>query len=60
MLDAYEWVGKNGIVEDGDYPASYKARKGECKSVSDDKKKFIVKSQKEEDEVSNTRMKELL
>jgi len=60
MLDAYEWVGKNGILQDEDYPAKYQARKGDCKAVNDDKKKFFVTSQKEEDEVSNERMKELL
>lgn len=60
MLDAYEWVGKNGILTDDDYPVKYQGRKGECKSVNDDKKRFFVTSQKEEDEVSNQRIKELL
>lgn len=60
MLDAYDWVGKNGILTDSDYPVKYLARKGDCKTTNEDTTRFFITDQKEEDEVSNERMKELL
>lgn len=58
MLDAYKFTSRNGIVEDKDYP-KYHGKQSKCSS-SNDQEKFYNTDMKEEDMISNERIKTLL
>jgi len=59
MLDAYSFVSRNGIVRESDYPG-YSARKQACRDHTTPDQKFYIDDMKEEDNVSNERMKVLV
>lgn len=59
MMDAYDFTKDQGIVNETDYPFKYSAREHACQDT-EDKEKFRNTNAVEEDEISNSRMKELL
>ena len=60
MMDAYDYVQKNGIVFEADYPYKYIARQSKQCYNTADKEKFFNSGSQEEDSVSNERLKEIL
>jgi len=59
MLDAFDWVKENGIVEWDSYPRQYVGMKSRC-SANSSMDRFFNKGGHEEDDVPNHRIKELL
>ena len=60
MMDAYDFVKDKGIVVEADYPYSYVAHQNkECYSING-KKKYYLTGAKEEDNISNSRLKQIL
>lgn len=59
MLDAYEFSKSQGLIKESDYPMTYRPSKGSCQQVSN-VERFRNTDQKEEDNISNDRLKKLV
>lgn len=59
MLDAYEFTRTKGLLKEDDYPRKYTISKNKCADVKD-KERFYNHDQKEEDNITNDRMKKLV
>ena len=59
MLDAYEYVSKQGLIREVDY-ARYAARQRRCDKTGPNAQKVYVHDMKEEDDISNERLMQLV
>ena len=60
MLDTFEWTKKKGIIPWSSYPKGWMGDITTCEKVQETTPRFYNNGGQEEDNVSNTRMKELL
>ena len=59
MLDAYAFTKTSGILLEDDYPHKYTMSKGKCSEITD-KPRYYNSDQKEEDNITNERLRKLV